>query len=78
MSTKELFVLKFWHKALIEIYKKEGVVTAGRLARYVGQSRGTAKKYLDQLVGQKVVWFEDVPWKNGVMSRNYGPVKGEK
>ena len=76
MSTKELHVLKFWHRALIEIYKKRGVVTAGQLGKSVGQSRTTAKKYLERLVAEKCVWYEDVPWTNGVMSRHYGPVKG--
>jgi len=78
MSTKELHILNFWRRALIELYKKRGVVTAGQLGKHVGQSRTTAKKYLDRLVGEGCVGFEEVPWKNGVMSRNYGPVKADK
>lgn len=75
MSTKEFHVLSFWRKALIECYTQRGACSAGEVGRYVGQSRTTAKKYLDRLVGEKIAWFEEVPWKNGVMSKIYGPTK---
>lgn len=75
VSTKELHVLDFWRKHLIALYKERGAVSAGELGRKVGQARSTAKKYLDRLVSEKCVDFENRPANNGVMSRYYFPVK---
>lgn len=76
MSTKELYVLNFWRRALIECYKNKGAVSAGTLGKWVGQSRTTAKKYLDRLVVEKCVGYEETVWINGVMSKVYFPLKG--
>lgn len=75
VSTKERFVLNFWRAALIEVYRKQGAVTAGQLAKHVGQSRTTARKYLDRLVGEKCVGFEECTWTNGLTYKNYYPLK---
>lgn len=75
VSTKDRFVLEFWRKALIQLYKERGAVSAGQLAKFTGQSRNTAKKYLDRLVGEKCVGFEEVPWTTGILMKNYYPLK---
>ena len=76
MSTKELHVLKFWQAALIRVFKKQGKATAGQVGREVGQSRKTAKKYLDRLIAEEVVEGVQAPWQNGVMTTFYSPVRG--
>ena len=75
MSKKELHVLKFWHAALIRVYKAQGKATAGQVGQEVGQSRKTAKKYLDRLIAEKCVETIQAPWQNGVMATFYSPVK---
>ena len=51
MSTKNSRVCWLWLKALeASIPAFGGGVTAGRVAKEMGQSRNTAKKYLDMLV----------------------------
>lgn len=78
MSIKELHVLKFWQSALIRLFKTQGKATAGEVGRSVGQSRKTAKKYLDRLCAEKVVEQKAGPWKNGVMATFYEPIKDAK
>jgi DNA-binding MarR family transcriptional regulator len=79
MSTKDFHVLNFWRAALIACYKEHGAVSAGQVARHVGQARSTAKKYLDRLVSEKCAGFEEVPYNTSVMMKNYWPTKrGEK
>jgi response regulator of citrate/malate metabolism len=75
MSTKERFVLEFWRKALITLYKERGDVSAGEVGRFVGQARSTAKKYLDRLVSEKCVSVKQGPAKNGVIGNYYAPIK---
>jgi response regulator of citrate/malate metabolism len=77
MSTKDRFVLNFWRAALISCYKENGAVTAGQLAKWVGQSRTTARKYLDRLVEEKCVGFEKCVWTNGLEYKNYYPIKAQ-
>lgn len=75
MSTKEYHVLNFWRAALIACYKEKGAVSAGQVGKWVGQSRTTAKKYLDKLVAEQCAAYEEVPYNSGVMMKNYYPVK---
>lgn len=50
MTTKEYHLLHFWFAKLSELNcQTGGYVSIGELAKYVGQSRGTAKKYLKAL-----------------------------
>lgn len=78
VSTKDRFVLNFWRGALIACYKEKGAVTAGQLGKWVGQSRTTARKYLDRLVAEKCVGFEECVWVNGLAYKNYYPLKGQQ
>lgn len=51
MSTKNVHMTWLWLKALeATIPNSGGGVTAGAVAKKMGQSRNTAKKYLDMLV----------------------------
>lgn len=75
MSTKQHHLLKFWHKALIAVCKQKGSATAGEVAKYVGQSRNTAKKYLDLLVIGQVVCVEKGTHHNGIETTNYFPIR---
>lgn len=75
MSTKDRFVLEFWRKALIQIYKEKGEVSAGEVGRFVGQARSTAKKYLDRLVVEKCVATREVPYNSKVNMNVYAPIK---
>jgi len=75
VSTKEWFVLEFWRKQLIAVYKEKGEVSAGEFAKAIGQSRTTAKKYLDKLVRVKCAGYVERPHINGIVARYYAPVK---
>lgn len=67
MTTKEKHVLTFWYERLLNLQAETGQpVTAGQLARYVGQSRGTAQKYLKRLIGEKAIKSEKVVFPNKV------------
>ncbi len=72
MSTKDMHVLNFWHAKLSEIQCEVGrPVSAGEVARYVGQNIGTAKRYLKRLVGEGVVIENDVLYPNKIEGKNY-------
>jgi len=73
MSTKELHVLQFWLRAAKKCFVDLGAVSAGQVGKYVGQSRKTAKKYLDRLVSEGALWSVQEPARNGVMATLYGP-----
>ena len=75
VSKKDHFVLQFWRKALIQIYEERGNVSAGEVGKFVGQSRTTAKKYLDKLIAAKCVDYTEKPHINGIVARYYFPVK---
>lgn len=75
MSTKQHHLLKFWHKALISVCKERGTASAGEVAKYVGQSRNTAKKYLDLLVVGQVVATEKTYHNNGIEMTCYFPIR---
>lgn len=75
MSTKQFHVLRFWRKALREVCKDKGTATAGQVAKYVGQSRTTAKKYLDILVSEGAAWIEEGTHINGIKTQNYAPTR---
>lgn len=50
MTTKEFHLLHFWYAKLSELNHQTGqYASVGELAKYVGQSRGTARKYLEAL-----------------------------
>lgn len=50
MTTKEAHVLAFWRAKLKELEREKGrAITAGELAKHVGQARSTASKYLTHL-----------------------------
>jgi predicted ArsR family transcriptional regulator len=78
VSTKTLHILKFWRKALIAVCKGKAAATAGEVGKSVGQSRNTAKKYLDLLVKEGVVDVFDGVHINGVITKNYFPIKDER
>lgn len=74
MSTKEYHVLEFWRKALIKCFKERGPVSAGQVAKSIGQSRTTGKKYLDKLVAAKCAATKKELYKTGVEATHYYPV----
>jgi response regulator of citrate/malate metabolism len=56
MTNKDKHVLTFWYVKLTEmLHLNPRGVTAGAVGRYVGQSRNTAKRYIDKLVSEGVV-----------------------
>lgn len=67
--------MKFWQGALIRVFKRQGQATAGQVGKEVGQSRKTAKRYLDRLVEEQVVEIKKAPWQNGVETSFYAPIK---
>ncbi len=72
MTTKDMHVLNFWHAKLSELQEARGrAVSSGELSRYVGQSNGTAKRYLMRLVGEGVVSARTAEFPNGVMGNLY-------
>lgn len=75
MSTKEFHALSFWRKLLIECCKDQGSVTAGQVAKAAGQSRNTAKKYLNRLVAEKCAATEPITWHNGIEATLYYPLR---
>jgi predicted ArsR family transcriptional regulator len=77
VTTKDVHVLSFWHEKMSACtlhYCRS--VSAGEVARYVGQSTATAKRYLNRLVGEGAIASEDVIFKNGVKGTVYNAVIG--
>lgn len=73
MSTKDMHVLNFWHAKLSECEcAVNRHVSAGEVARYVGQNIGTAKRYLKRLEGEGVVVSNNIRFPNGVFGNVYG------
>lgn len=74
MSTKEMRITWLWLKALEAcIPSSGGGVTAGAVAREMGQSRNTAKKYLDMLVEDGQVVSARYKWHTGMDVVVYAP-----
>lgn len=72
MSTKDRHILNFWYAKLSEVQLEQGrAVSAGELARYVGQNTGTAKRYLMRLTEEGVVTVRTDEFPNGVMGKMY-------
>lgn len=67
MTTKDQHILTFWWAKLHECeIAAEKPVSAGEVARYVGQSIGTAKRYLKRLVGEGGATANSVTFPNKV------------
>lgn len=72
MSTKEYHILNFWYAKLVELENQLGrAVSGGELARYVGQSGNTAKRYLKKLCFQNVIDCFEHTFPNGVKGMTY-------
>lgn len=72
MTTKDKHVMGFWKDKLIELNKeKGGYVSAGEIARYVGQSRNTAKRYMQKLMANKDVVWTFVASRSGSVATVY-------
>jgi len=72
MSTKDRHILNFWYAKLAEIDGNgKTAVSSGELARYVGMNIGTAKRYLNRLVGEGAVAYTTVVFPNGVEGKKY-------
>lgn len=72
VTNKEVHVLHFWlSKASDCIAETHREVTVGEVARFVGQSRATAKKYLERLVKEGALSARDVTFKNGTVGKVY-------
>jgi len=74
VTIKDRHVLTFWFSKLEHLTADRGQpVSSGELARYVGQSRSTAKKYLLRLMGEGVVTSFQVRYPNGLLGQIYAP-----
>lgn len=72
MSTKELHTLGYWLKQCRKLNQETGqAFTAGQLAKAVGQSTNTAKKYLKKLVSTGEVRVATWTFPNGVIGKIY-------
>jgi len=75
VTTKERHVLTFWFDAVstcINVLNRE--VSAGEVARHVGQTTPTAKRYLKRLVGEGAITSSKVMFKNGTEGMVYGHI----
>jgi len=74
MTIKDKHVLTFWFSKLEHLTASKGEpVSSGELARYVGQSRSTAKKYILRLMGEGAVVSFQVRYPNGLLGQIYAP-----
>ena len=65
MSTKERAILDFWFRAVWSCNQKENNhVSAAKVGESVGQSRNTAKKYLERMIEEEAVEKISVRGKN--------------
>jgi len=77
MTTKEYHVLKFWYEQLEKcVAECNAPVSAGTLAKAVGQSRATALKYMSKLVHGRSVIAHKVIHVNGMNATLYTPIEG--
>ena len=76
MTTKDKHVLTFWYNAASACIGAMGRhVSAGEVARHVGQTTPTAKKYLNRLVGEGALSSDRVIFKNKTEGVAYGHVE---
>lgn len=74
MTEKDKHVLLFWLQKLNAVFAEKGRrVSAGEVARYVGQSTPTAKRYLRKLVAERGALVWQVDFANGVSGWVYAP-----
>lgn len=79
MSTKTQALLDFWFRAMwVACQKENNHVSAGRIAKEVGQSRATALKYINMMKEHDVVDEISVRAKNKGDATLYAPVGGWK
>lgn len=72
MSTKEAHTLLYWQRQLKKLnVETQRAVTAGELAKAVGQSVNTAKKWLNSCVAAQLAVSHDWKFKNGVIGKIY-------
>ena len=72
MTTKDKHVYTFWYDKTVDcIAETHREVTVGEVARFVGQSRATSKKYLSILVGFNILTATEVTFKNGTTGKVY-------
>lgn len=75
MSTKEQALLDFWFRALWSAcQRRNDYVSAGAVGASVGQTRNTAKKYLEKMHEVGVVEKKEFVAKNGTSGFIYAPV----
>jgi len=75
VSDFERAVFDFWYGKLIESMRDHGdCVSAGRVGRFAGKSRNTAKKYLENMVDLGVLTRVYSVAKNGVDQIEYAIV----
>jgi len=75
VTLKQSHLYDFWWNKLLSLCAQKGeAVTAGELARFVGQSRATCQKYLNILRKEKAVSSGKVPHWNGVKKTVYFPI----
>jgi len=74
MSAKNMRISWLWLQALMScIPSSGGGVTAGTVAKAMGQSRNTAKKYLDMLERDGQVVKATYKWHTGMDVHIYAP-----
>jgi len=79
MTTKEAVWLRYWHFCLQECNEYwHRAVTAGELARWTGQSRGTCQKNLSRMIKEKGATAQKVPHWNGAKKTVYLAVVREE
>jgi len=65
MTVKEAVALRYWHLCLQECNEYwHRAVTAGELAKWTGQSRGTCQKHLSRMIKEKGALAQKVPHWN--------------
>ncbi len=78
MSTKQYRILRAWYDALSDCCNQKGAwVSAGEVAKKMGESRNTSKKYLSQLVNGRSAVAHKVIHVNGMEATLYAPIEGD-
>lgn len=79
MTVKERNMLDFYWKQLYDTVREyQRGVTIGELAKEVGVSRSTAKKYIDTLIKNKAVYAEKFMHWNKQKCTRYSPAGGAR
>lgn len=78
MTIKEAHSIYYWSRQLKKLNVETGrAVTAGELARAVGQSTNTAKKWLNRAVGARMAVSMEWTFPNGTKGMIYAVKMGE-